>query len=156
MPLLSGALMFPRDSCHDHLPPPRSFQRFALVGIANTIFSFSFFPLLYWSTSDRLSFDVILIISYVVCHAIPFLTHRYLTFRSRGGLGQEIAKYALVAILTYAANKLLLWLIADHISSSVLISQLFISALLFGPSYVLFDRIVFIHSRPAAASIHGN
>lgn len=137
-------------------PRKRSFERFALVGVANTVFGFSFFPVLHLLTRQALSFDAALIVSYMVCSLVSFASHRLITFRSREAIWPELARYAMLAAITYGLNRCLLWLLADRIPLPLLATQMLIAAVLLVVTYLWLARIVFPdRKRNSAISVRG-
>ena len=126
-----------------HFLEERTYGRFLAVGIGNTVFGLGFFPVLHLVAREALSFDAALVISYVVCNAVSFMTHRFITFQSHGGIVAELARYALFALITYLLNKVLLALLVGMLPLPLLGTQMLISVMLLVVTFFGLGKLVF-------------
>ncbi len=83
---------------------PRSFGRFMVVGILNTIVGVITFPVLYALYGNKSTINLLLTVSSVLCAAFSYLTHRILTFESKGAYHVEIGKFGLLTLAIYLIN----------------------------------------------------
>jgi putative flippase GtrA len=83
---------------------PRSFSRFALVGVANTFIGVGAFPLLYWFFNPWCGVNILLVLSWIVTTVSAFLLHKLVTFQSAGRYRSEGAKFTVLSLVTLGAN----------------------------------------------------
>lgn len=112
------------------LAAPRSFSRFAVVGMINTCMGVGLYPLLDWLLSGALGPNQLLVVTYIVCTISAFALHRAFTFESRGSYRAEIVKYVVLSSATFAVNYALLNLALHTLPLSADIAQTIISTVL--------------------------
>jgi putative flippase GtrA len=126
---------------------PRSFSRFAFIGMINTTAGVGLYPLINWLTNNTIDPNVLLVISYVLCTLSAFLLHRFFTFQSRGSYHEEIFKYVILSSATFVVNYVLLNLAMKYLAMSANFAQVIISTVLsaalmianyFGLNYLVF------------------
>jgi len=109
---------------------PRSFSRFAIVGVINTCMGIGLFPLVDWLTLHAIGHNRLLVITYILCAISAFLLHRFFTFESRGSYRHEITKYVILTSVTFAVNYILLNVSLRYVDMSVDLVQTLISSLI--------------------------
>jgi putative flippase GtrA len=96
--------------------------RYALVGVSNTAVGFA----VIWLTLRGLGFsDVAANVSgYAVGFLWSFALNRAWTFRHAGSMSTGLMRYAQVCLASYAANLLVVVLLAEHLGQGSLLAQI--------------------------------
>jgi putative flippase GtrA len=110
--------------------------RFLIVGGVNTLFSLLLFSALVWAASDYLHYQVILVITHVVCVTTSFVGMKWLVFRARGRVVYEYLRLHLVYLVVLAVNALCLYVFVEFLSIPVIPSQFIATAVIVIVSYV--------------------
>jgi len=98
----------------------RTFIRFALVGIINSLSSlFIIFFAMYSGFDDVLANAI----GYSCGFVISFLLNRQWTFINRGSLATNFARFLFVALVAYFANLITVMLMIDGLQVNAFISQ---------------------------------
>jgi putative flippase GtrA len=121
----------------------RSFGRFLLVGGLNTAVAFGGFPLLYVTVGNRIGYLPILVFCSVFNPLFSFLTHKYITFDSRGPSGPEIGRYLLFSGGTFLASWAFLASIEGWSRDWFLLAQFGFNVVLTIVSFVIVRRFIF-------------
>lgn len=117
---------------------------YVLVGIINTVFGLTLFPILYYCfPSMRTHYVILLSISQVACISSAFLTNKFLVFRTKGRYFFEYLKFSSVYVLYFIANLLLLPFLVNITKYSPMILQTIISLSVFLTSYFWHSNITF-------------
>ncbi|NDE89982.1 MAG: GtrA family protein [Alphaproteobacteria bacterium] len=129
---------------------PRSFSRFAVVGVINTGMGIGLYPVMNWLTQSTIDHNVLLVISYVICTISAFMLHRFFTFKSSGAYHKEAVKYIILSLVTFAVNYVVLNVALHYFNVSVNLVQIIISTVLsaalmlanyFGLTYLVFKKV---------------
>jgi putative flippase GtrA len=120
-----------------------SFGRFLLVGGLNTAVAFGGFPLLYLTVGYRIGYLPILVFCSMFNPLFSFLTHKYITFDSRGQTQSEIRRYLLLSVGTFLASWAFLASIEGWSRGRFLLAQFGFNVLLTIINFVIFRRFVF-------------
>lgn len=126
----------------------RSFGRFLVVGVVNTVVGITVFPILYWLFIQYLEINVLLGISYVIGTLSAFGLHRLVTFESRGVTRVEGSKFFMLSGLTFLANLVLLNGLLPFLQLHPIILQTAIAIALQVGNYLVMSRLIFV---PATA-----
>jgi putative flippase GtrA len=121
----------------------RSPGRFILVGGLNTAVSFGGFPLLYLAIGNRVGYLPVLVVCSVFNPLFSFVTHRFVTFESRGSAGLELGRYLLFSGSAFLASWGFLALIAGWSRGWFLLAQFGFNVVLTIVSFVIVRRFVF-------------
>jgi putative flippase GtrA len=121
----------------------RSLGRFLLVGGLNTVVAFGGFPLLYLAVGSRVGYLPVLVICSVINPLFSFITHKFVTFDSRGSAGSELGRYLLFSGGAFLANWGFLALIDGWSRGWFLLAQFGFNAVLTIVSFVIVRRFVF-------------
>lgn len=122
----------------------RSFNRFLIVGIVNTLVGIAVFPVLYWLFIPYAGINALLGISYVLCTLSAFGLHKIVTFESRGRTHVEGPKFFLLSGLTFLLNLALLNGLLPVIPIHPVILQTAIAILLQIGNYLIMNHLIFV------------
>ncbi len=97
--------------------------RYVLVGLSNTAVGFA----VIWLTLSGFGFSNVAanVAGYSVAFLWSFVLNRKWTFRHRGAIGTGLFRYALVCLVAYAANLLVVVWLGARVSQGSLIVQLY-------------------------------
>jgi len=128
----------------------RSLTRFFAVGIGNTIVAFIAFPILYWISSGALNLNILLLISAVFCTLFSFISHRFVTFESRGRVHYEVLRFFVLQGAVYLLNVVLFNTLLHVTQIHPVILQALIVIGLLAVNYIALNSYIFPKSLPAA------
>ena len=103
--------------------------RFAMVGVANSVFGFGVFAGLQLAVGGRVHYLVILLISHVVNVLEAYVLQRWLVFRVRGRWWRDLARFWSVYLVALAINAPALSLLVEVVHMAVLPAQSIIMVL---------------------------
>ena len=103
--------------------------RFAMVGVANSVFGFGVFAGLQLAVGGRVHYLVILLISHVVSVLEAYVLQRWLVFRVRGRWWRDLARFWSVYLVALAINAPALSLLVEVVHMAVLPAQSIIMVL---------------------------
>ena len=130
-----------------HLLRPRSFGRYFVVGVINTLIGVASFPLLYTLLGDRFGINPLLIFSWIACTGFAFLLHKHVTFRSSGTAHRESVKFFVLSFTILAINLVVLNLTMALTTANPVAVQiatsLTLAIVLMILNYLGLDRLVF-------------
>jgi putative flippase GtrA len=110
--------------------------RFLLVGGLNTLFSLLLFSVLFWIGHDKFHYQVILIITHVICVTTSFIGLKWLVFRSHGPIVYEYLKTHLIYLFVLGANAVFLYVLVELLGVQVILSQVVVTIAIVSVSYV--------------------
>jgi len=120
-------------------PPPRWENsqplRFLVVGAWNFLFGYFAFAGLYWTTSGHWPDWLISAVAAVLGITMSFVTHRSLTYRSRGCWWREYLRFYVVYGGQSLLNVALIWLLVTRLGLNAYVVQLAISVVLTAATY---------------------
>ena len=122
----------------------RSFGRFFVVGIVNTLVGITVFPILYWLFIGYAGINTLLAVSYVLCTLSAFGLHKIVTFESRGRTHVEGPKFFLLSGFTFLLNLALLNGLLHVIPIHPVVLQTVIAILLQIGNYLIMNRLIFV------------
>ncbi len=128
--------------------------RYALIGVINTVFGFSFFPLFYWLFHSVLEINILVTLSHVCCALFAFLSHKYLTFRSGEKVHLEGGKFIVTQAIAWTINIILLNIAMALLNWSPFILQMLISVLLTIGNYFAYKYFVFLSPKSKPREQH--
>jgi putative flippase GtrA len=117
--------------------------RYVFIGIINTIVGFSFFPIIYFSLENKISFEYIVILSYLFCILFGFITHKYFTFLNKENFNKQFIKFTLTQSILLTINLLLIQYFERILIDSIFIIQIFLSIGLALFNYLILRKIIF-------------
>jgi putative flippase GtrA len=129
---------------------PRSFGRFVLTGILNTAVGVLVFLPLYWAFAKTMGINLVVALSYILSTSCAFLSHKFITFQSRGAYHTEGGKYFALAGITYLLNIAILDIVLQVIPHYPIVAQISISLTLAVANYFGMNRLVFASFTTAA------
>lgn len=109
--------------------------RFLIVGGWNFAFGYAVFAVLYWSLNGIWPDWLIATVAAVLGITMSFITHRFVTYRSRGRWWREYLRFYVVYGGQSLLNVLLIWLLVTKLRQNAYIVQLAITLLLTLGSY---------------------
>jgi len=109
--------------------------RFLFVGAWNFAFGYCCFAGLYWWLAGMIPDLVILVTSSVLGITNSFITHRWVTYCSRGPVWREYFRFYMVYGAQIALNLFLFWLLVSSFGFSAYITQFIINVVLTLASY---------------------
>lgn len=101
----------------------RAGARYALVGVFNTAFGYGIFAGLELLAGGALPYLVVLLVSHVIGVLQAFVLHRTVTFRVRGQILVDLARFESVYLVALAVNIVLLPLLVEVGGVPVLLAQ---------------------------------
>lgn len=129
----------------------RTFGRFFVVGIVNTLVGITVFPILYWAFIGYAGINTLLAVSYVLCTLSAFGLHKIVTFESRGRTHVEGPKFFLLSGFTFVLNLALLNGLLHVIPIHPVILQTAIAILLQIGNYLIMSHLIFVTDAIAPA-----
>jgi putative flippase GtrA len=130
-----------------HLLRPRSFGRFAVTGVVNTIVGVGNFPLLYWLLGNLASVNALLIAGWLISTTSAFFLHKFVTFKSSGSYHKESVKFLILSLVTLGINLLVMNGVMYFTKAHPVLAQLVISVVLSAAlmilSYLGMNHLVF-------------
>lgn len=121
----------------------RSFGRFLLVGGLNTVVAFGGFPLLYLAVGGWAGYLPVLVFCSVFNPVFSFLTHKFVTFDSRGQARSELGRYLLLTVAVFLANWGFLALISGWSRGWFVLGQFGFNVVLTVINFFVVRRFVF-------------
>lgn len=109
--------------------------RFLIVGGWNFLFGYGSFAGLYWLFSGSWPDWVISVVATVLGITMSYVTHRYITYRSRGCWWREYLRFYVVYGAQSLLNIGLIVLFVTHLKFNAYVVQLIITLLLTFASY---------------------
>jgi putative flippase GtrA len=125
--------------------------RYSVVGVLNTVFGFSFFPVFYWFFHDALEINILVTLSHACCVAVSYLLHRFVTFQSKAKVHLELGKFLSTQCVTWCINLVMLNIALQWLTWSPFVLQMLISVLITVGNYFVYRYFVF--AKKTAASI---
>lgn len=98
----------------------KAFVKYSLVGVLNTVLSYSLFCLFVFL---KLHYSFALVFSYAIAIAHSYIWNRHWTFRSKDPVGMETVKFISAYVLSLFLNMIFLRIFIDGMSISPVISQ---------------------------------
>ncbi len=126
--------------------------RYAIVGLVNTVFGYGVFAVLELVVGSRLPYLAVLLVAHVVGVLNAFLLHRVVTFRVRGQLLLDLARFWSIHLVGLAINLVLLPVLVEVAGLPVLIAQAAVLLLVAIGSYAGHKRFSFRRSTEAAVA----
>ena len=118
--------------------------RFFVVGIFNTAWSLSIYPVLYFLAAPlKLHYLSILLFSYIVNMTVAFITNKYLVFKTSGNHLQEYGKFAVLQVLCFVVNLAALPALVELAGMKPVLAQTLFAILVIISSYFWHSRITF-------------
>ena len=109
--------------------------RYLIVGGWNFIFGYGIFALLYWAFNGRWADWLIATVATILGITMSYLTHRFITYRSRGCWWREYMRFYVVYGGQSLLNIFLIWLLVTQLQCNAYAVQLIISLALVIVSY---------------------
>ena len=110
--------------------------RYLLIGILNTAFSFTFFPVFYFLLHDKkLNYEIILALAYIFTTLFSFLTQRFFVFKSRGNYINELSKFILFQFVIYIINIIFLSVVLPFNIINIIFVQIVFALMIFVMGY---------------------
>jgi len=117
-------------------------SRFFVVGVGNTIFSFSFFYILLILGGEQHK-QLMLCITYLSSVCLSYFTQRNFVWQSEMPFSHEFLRFSGIACVCYVLNAAVLEVLTNLFNVKVILIQLPIAALLAIVSFILQKSIVF-------------
>ena len=117
--------------------------RYSMVGVLNTIFGFSFFPVFYWLFHDVLEINILVTLSHACCVVVSYLLHRFVTFQSKAKVHLELGKFLSTQCIAWCINLVLLNAALHWLDWSPFVLQMLISVLITVGNYFVYRYFVF-------------
>ena len=124
--------------------------RFAVVGLANTVFGLAIYPTLLWSSSWlHQHYMAGLGIAQAVSLCFAFVTYKIVVFRTPGrrGVARQAGLFSTFYLVNYTANWLALPLLVRGLHLDPVVAQLGFAVLLMLGSYFWHSRLTFRSTR---------
>jgi len=122
--------------------------RFILVGLLNTIWGLSAYPVIYYLLLPlELHYLIVLVINYIINMTMAFFTNKYLVFKTQGNHVQEYLRFAMLQVICFSVNLLALPAIINLFGVSAVIGQTLFAFLVILTSYVWHSRITFVSKK---------
>ena len=128
--------------------------RYALIGVVNTVFGFSFFPIFYWLFHSFLEINILVTLSHVCCALFAFLSHKYLTFRSGEKVHIDGGKFIVTQAISWTINIALLNIAMSVLDWSPFVLQMLISVFLTISNYFAYKYFVFLSPKAKPHAQH--
>ncbi|MDX1922053.1 MAG: GtrA family protein [Alphaproteobacteria bacterium] len=119
-------------------------MRYAMIGVVNTVFGFSFFPFFYWLFHSILEINILVTLSHLCCALFAFFSHKYLTFRSDEKVHLEGGKFIVTQAITWTINIAMLNVAMALLDWSPFVLQMLISVFLTISNYFVYKYFVFL------------
>ncbi|NTV66181.1 MAG: GtrA family protein [Chlorobaculum sp.] len=116
---------------------------YLLVGGWNTLLGYGVFALLYYYFSDRLSYAVILTISYVISITNAYLGYKFFVFKTKGGFIKEYFRFYVVYGGTYLANMVAFPVAIKYMGVNPYAAQVIITFIIMVVSYISHKKFSF-------------
>jgi len=133
-----------------HILRPRSIGRFAVIGGLNTLVGIGIFPLLYWLLGKVLSVNALVVLGWTISTSFAFLTHKIVTFESKGKLHHEGVKFTILSLTTLGINLLVMNLALSFTTMNPVLIQILTSgafaAIMLILSYLGMNYLIFLPS----------
>jgi len=119
----------------------KQFSRFMLVGFANTALGYAvIFSCMYLG---RLTPELSNAVGYLVALVVSYFLHRHFTFRSARRCNTEFVRFAIVFLIAYTANFIVLVVLVRGLGIHAALSQVVAGVVYIGTAYLLNKRYVF-------------
>lgn len=130
-------------------PLHHSSVRYVMVGLSNTAIGFA----VIWLTLSGFGFSNVAanVAGYAVAFLWSFALNRRWTFRHRGAVGTGLFRYALVCLMAYAANLLVVVVLGERLGQGSLFVQLYGMLTYTALAYIGARRFAFPADRSSTA-----
>lgn len=127
--------------------------RFLIVGGINTVVGLAAYPLLLWRVPwFHVHYFLGLLLVQFLCLVFAFITHKYGTFRARGNVLHEFAKFSSFYLVNYAANWVALPALVEFGEINPIIAQVAFALIVVVGSYFWHSRVSFKSAKQVAAT----
>ncbi len=129
--------------------------RYVIVGAWNTLFSYIAFVILYYVTSSiKLHYMVVLILSQIVGLTNAYVCYKLFVFKTKGNVIHEYFRFYLVYGFSFLVNIVLIFLFVDVLYFNPVISQGVIASIVVLISYLGHNNFSFMKNS-VEVSNHG-
>jgi putative flippase GtrA len=96
---------------------------YLVVGAWNTVFGYAVWAVMQYLLGDTLNYLVIIVLSWPIAVLNAYLGYRYIVFRSKGSVIEELPRFSLVYVGTLIANLALLPIALRILPFSIYVDQ---------------------------------
>lgn len=117
--------------------------RFLISGTLNTAFGVGLFYIMLRVYGERVNINVIVTVCTLASVAFAFITHKYMTFRSKGRARNEYPRFFLLSFVNYVLNILFLDLLLVFVRADKFLAQCAVMFVIQAINYLVMKRIIF-------------
>lgn len=96
---------------------------FIIVGMCNTIFGYSVFALLIYFFSSRISYQLILVLSYPIAITNAYILHKLFVFKTKGNILKEYLRFSVTYFVVFVINFFVLPLLVEFLYFNIYVAQ---------------------------------
>jgi putative flippase GtrA len=115
---------------------------FIFVGLINTIFGISIFPIIYFF-AESLHHNFLVTLSTILSVAFSYSTQKFFVFKTKKNFSNELKKYLPFQFLFYLINLVLLNIGVNLLKYNLLYTQVGITIGIAIISFFIYEKIVF-------------
>ena len=115
---------------------------FIFVGLINTIFGISIFPIIYYF-SESLHYNFLITLSTILAVTFSYSTHKVFVFKTKKNFINELKKYLPFQFLFYLMNLVLINIGVGILKYNLLYTQIGITIGIAIISFFIYEKIVF-------------
>jgi putative flippase GtrA len=115
---------------------------FIFVGLINTIFGISIFPIIYYF-SESLHYNFLVTLSTILAVTFSYSTHKVFVFKTKKNFINELKKYLPFQFLFYLINLVLINIGVGILKCNLLYTQIGITIGIAIISFFIYEKIVF-------------
>jgi putative flippase GtrA len=109
---------------------------YLVVGAWNTVFGYAIWALMQYVLGNTLNYLVIVVLAWPFAVLNAYLGYRFIVFRSRGPMLQELPRFSLVYLATLIANLVLLPIALRVLPFSIYVDQALFFGVVVASSYL--------------------
>lgn len=97
--------------------------RYLLAGAWNTVFGYGIFVLLYNKLNQKVTYNSIIIISYVISITMAYIMYKYIVFKSNAGCFTEYIRFVAVYLWCLLINILVIYILYSKLKFNMYFAQ---------------------------------
>ena len=109
---------------------------YLVVGGWNTLFGYGVWALLQYMLGDRVHYLVVVLLAWPVAVLNAYVGYRYVVFRSRGSVLQELPRFSLVYLVSLIVNLALLPIALSLLPLNIYVVQAMLTVVVIAGSYL--------------------
>ena len=117
--------------------------RFLISGSLNTAFGVGLFYILLKTIGNRVNINVIITVCTLISVTFAFVTHKYMTFRSKDRARNEYLRFFMMSFVNYALNILLLNMLLTFVKLDKFLAQCAVIFVIQAVNYLVMKRLIF-------------